>query len=192
MTEGKLPLLAEECCAQPVEALCQTSADPEPNLIQPPDYSHQSCIERLKTGHSLLRYNLSNAKHSTKHVWLSDDTSSLMWNTKSGNGPSSFVRMNQITDVMYNFVVHPNRVPQPATVPSSTSHLRFSLVVSCRTIDFEAETREVFVSTFIALCSLVYPKQKPLTCGEVLWKIFANATTPTYGKQAKPGGSSTA
>eukprot|EP01006_Ploeotia_vitrea_P029140 TRINITY_DN61720_c0_g1_i1.p1 TRINITY_DN61720_c0_g1~~TRINITY_DN61720_c0_g1_i1.p1 ORF type:complete len:1116 (+),score=122.53 TRINITY_DN61720_c0_g1_i1:49-3348(+) len=147
---------------------------------------HEACIDGLKKGYILLKYNLSNAKASRKFVSLSPDLRRLVWSSKQHpTAKPSVVHISTVSEITYNFMVHKGKEIQPAKTKSKKSHLRFSLMTQGRSVDFEAESREVFIIVFIALYSLVHPNLKPLTVGNVLWKIFNYAATPTFGKEAK-------
>uniref|UniRef100_A0A7S4CDU3 Glutaredoxin domain-containing protein n=1 Tax=Eutreptiella gymnastica TaxID=73025 RepID=A0A7S4CDU3_9EUGL len=152
--------------------LCTTCTVPafEKAAVQS-NASSQSCVEAFKKGYPLMKYNLSNAKSTRKWIKLTPDCARLQWASKPNSPSLSVVYLNTVTEITYNFLPHKDKAVQPANTTSPKMHLRFSLVTEGRTVDFEAQTREVFIIIFIALYSLVYPEAPPMTVGRLLWWI---------------------
>jgi glutaredoxin-related protein len=139
------------------------------------DIPSPSLLESLREGYPILKYNLSNARCSYKYLWLAPDNSKLMWssNIQNTNG-ISVVFLNTVTALTYNFLTN-------HSADSAMKHLRFSLVTSTRSVDFECEKREVFFHVYSAIHMLVYPTLPSLSVGYMLWKMAANLKTK-FGK----------
>eukprot|EP01012_Entosiphon_sulcatum_P024723 TRINITY_DN2995_c0_g1_i1.p1 TRINITY_DN2995_c0_g1~~TRINITY_DN2995_c0_g1_i1.p1 ORF type:complete len:1242 (-),score=158.64 TRINITY_DN2995_c0_g1_i1:463-4188(-) len=164
--------------------LCSTcNVPPELSPVKGRTNTVQNCVDGLKRGYPLLKFNLSNAKATRKWVALSPDNSRLVWASKPNAENVAVLHLSQVYAMTYNFL--PTRkkgLDQPAFVASEKRHLRLSLVTTDRSVDFEALSREVFIIVYVALHSLIYPQYPPMSVGRVLWKIAAHLTT-SHGKR---------